>query len=173
LIRFTVDQNGIIFPDIAAKLPGRGAYVTADPEQIIKAQDSGKLSRALAGEFSPDDRGGLPDLIDRLLLKRCQEMLAMGRRSGTVLGGGGKIKAAMAAAGLLIAADASEREARALCGDVDHDWIIKALYSHEMGIPFGRKAIAFAAVLRRQNQQGYKLKEELLRLAFYRGQNRQ
>lgn len=111
-------------------------------------------------------------MIDKLLLKRCLDALAMGRRSGIALGGGGKIRAEAVAIGLLIAADASQREARALRGDVDHDWVIDSLQSHELGIPFGRQSIAFAAILPGATRQSRKLEEELQRLARYRGQTK-
>ena len=169
MIRFVADQDGMVFPDVAAKLPGRGAYVSADRAVMAKAVETGKLVRALAGKSCPDD---LPAMVETLLMKRCQEALAMGRRSGIALGGGGKIRAEAVAIGLLIAADASPREARALRGDVDHDWVITALQSHEIGIPFGRQSLAFAAVLPGATRQSRKLAEELWRLAHYRGQGR-
>ncbi|MCE2516429.1 MAG: DUF448 domain-containing protein [Alphaproteobacteria bacterium] len=169
MIRFVADQGGMVFPDVAAKLPGRGAYVSADRDAIITAIDSGKLVRALGGKTCPDD---LPAMVEQLMVKRCQEALAMGRRSGIALGGGGKIRAEAVAIGLLIADDASPREARALRGDVDHDWVITALQSHEIGVPFGRQALAFAAILPGATRQSRKLAEELWRLAHYRGQGR-
>lgn len=167
MIRFVADLEGKIFPDVGAKLPGRGAYVSASRDIMAQALESGKLARALDGHVANDD---LIALVDQLLLKRCLEALAMGRRSGIALGGGGKIRAEGTAIGLIIADDASPREARALCGDVDHQWVISALKSHELGVPFGRQAIAFAAILPGATRQSRKLAEELRRLAKYRGE---
>ncbi len=170
MIRFVTDMNGVIFPDLGTKLPGRGAYVTANHDIMAKAIATGRLAAALEGKNPADDWTAR---IDQLLLKRCQDALAMGRRSGITLGGGGKIRAEGSAIGLIIADDASPREARALCGDVDHDWVIAALKSHELGVPFGRQSIAFAAILhggmRGVKGQSRKLAEELHRLSSYRG----
>jgi len=160
MVRFVANPDGVITPDVAAKLPGRGAWVMADRAMLEKAASSGKLARALGGKL-PDS--ALADQVDRLLVKRCQEGLAMGRRGGITLGGGGKIKAEGRVFGLLIASDASPREARALRGDVAHDWVISAMTSDEIGAPFGRP-MAFVAIVNGQWRQARHLAVELKRL---------
>ena len=49
----------------------------------------------------------MPELVEKLLVKRCQDHIAMARRSGAI-GGGGKIRSLGEVTGLLIADDASE-----------------------------------------------------------------
>lgn len=166
LIRFVAAPGGGIAPDVAAKLPGRGAWVTAEPEMVDAAFRKGGLAGALgiqAGESPPEGQ------LDGLLLKRCQELLSIGRRSGLVLGGGGKVRAAGAAGVLVVAGDASPREARALKGDVDHDWALEAMSGEEIGAVFGRPSMAFAAVLRGDGRQTGRIGGELKRLAQWRG----
>jgi len=160
MVRFVANPDGVITPDVAAKLPGRGAWVTADRAMLGKAASSGKLARALGGKLPAGD---LAEQVDRLLVKRCQEGLAMGRRGGITLGGGGKIKAEGQVFGLLIASDASAREARALRGDVMHDWVISTMTSDEIGAPFGRP-MAFVAIVNGQWRQAQHLAGELKRL---------
>ena len=164
LVRFVVDPSGLIIPDVAGRLPGRGAWVTADREMLSLAGSGGKLQRALGGQM-PD--GDLADRVESLLVKRCQEGLAMGRRGGITLGGGGKIRAEGAVFGLIIATDASPREARALKGDVAHDWVMDRMTSDEIGVPFGR-AMAFVALLRGHLRQSKQVALELLRLDRFR-----
>ena len=160
MVRFVADPSGVIIPDVAAKLPGRGAWVTADRDMLAQAVSTGRLMRALEGKKIDDD---LAEQVENLLLKRCQDSLAMGRRGGITLGGSGKIKAEGDVSGLLIATDASEREARALKGDVSHDWSISSMTSDELGLPFGRP-MAFVALLKGHLSQTKQVTQELMRL---------
>ena len=160
MVRFVADPSGVIIPDVAAKLPGRGAWVTADRDMLAQAVSTGRLVRALEGKKIDDD---LAKQVESLLLKRCQDSLAMGRRGGITLGGSGKIKAEGDVSGLLIATDASEREARALKGDVSHDWSISSMTSDELGLPFGRP-MAFVALLKGHLSQTKQVTQELMRL---------
>ncbi len=160
MVRFVADPSGVIIPDVAAKLPGRGAWVTADRDMLAEAVSTGRLVRALEGKQVDDD---LAEQVESLLLKRCQDSLAMGRRGGITLGGSGKIKAEGEVSGLLIATDASEREARALKGDVHHDWSISSMTSDELGLPFGRP-MAFVALLKGHLSQTKQVTQELMRL---------
>lgn len=160
MVRFVADPSGVIIPDVAAKLPGRGAWVTADRDMLAQAVSTGRLMRALEGKKIDDD---LAQQVENLLLKRCQDSLAMGRRGGITLGGSGKIKAEGDVSGLLIATDASEREARALKGDVSHDWSISSMTSDELGLPFGRP-MAFVALLKGHLSQTKQVTQELMRL---------
>ena len=160
MVRFVADPSGVIIPDVAAKLPGRGAWVTADRDMLAQAVSTGRLVRALEGKKIDYD---LAEQVESLLLKRCQDSLAMGRRGGITLGGSGKIKAEGDVSGLLIATDASEREARALRGDVSHDWVISTMTSDELGLPFGRP-MAFVALLKGHLSQTKQVTQELMRL---------
>ena len=160
MVRFVADPSGVIIPDVAAKLPGRGAWVTADRDMLAQAVSTGRLMRTLEGKKIDDD---LAEQVENLLLKRCQDSLAMGRRGGITLGGSGKIKAEGDVSGLLIATDASEREARALKGDVSHDWSISSMTSDELGLPFGRP-MAFVALLKGHLSQTKQVTQELMRL---------
>ena len=169
LIRFVADGDGFVFPDVGNKVSGRGAYVKADRLVLEKAIKTDQLIKSLKAQHIAED---MVDIVDALLVRRCQDHIALARRSGIAIGGGGKIRSLDEAAGLLIADDASEREARALRGDVDHGWVVSVMGSHEIGIPFGRQALAFAAILPSQAyglvQQSEKLSNELRRLATYR-----
>ena len=166
LIRFAASPDGTIVPDVAAKLPGRGAWVLAERSAVEAALMKG----VLAGALKTGGSGGpAMEQLDGLLLKRCQETLSIGRRSGLVLGGGGKIRAAGLAEVLIVAGDASPRETRALKGDVDHEWAMEAMSGEEIGAVFGRPSMAFAAVLKGDGRQTGRIGGELGRLARWRG----
>ncbi len=158
-IRFVLAPDGVIVPDVGGKLPGRGAWVVAKRDSVALA--AGKLRKSFGGKTVVDD---LPILVEGLLLKRCQALLSLGRKSGAVLGGGGKIRARGDVLGLLLSRDASPRESRALKGDVRHDWVIDGMSGDELGVPFGLPSIAFVAVLGGSKA----LIDELFRLHQYR-----
>jgi len=150
---------------VAAKLPGRGAWVTASASCLHAAEKKGLLARAL------NTRAGDAKLavwVEELLVQRCLQLLSIGRRGGVVLGGGGKIRAAGKVRGLLVATDASRREARALAGDVPHDWQFGLMSGDELGSIFGRDSIAFAAVLNHPSGQAEHIEAACRRLAGFR-----
>lgn len=164
MIRFVADPEGVLTPDPAAKLPGRGAWITARREVLEKGLAKGQLMRAAEAKTLPPEPVAL---VTGLLFRRVSETLSLGRRAGQVIGGGGKIRAAGDVAGLLIATDASPREARALQGDVSHDWVERSLPSDELGAAFGRSGLAFAAVLRGDPRLEKRVRDEMLRLSGF------
>ncbi|MGC6484750.1 MAG: DUF448 domain-containing protein [Candidatus Puniceispirillales bacterium] len=161
MIRFVADPEGVLTPDPAAKLPGRGAWITARREVLEKGLAKGQIARAAEARSTPE---GLAEKLVSLMLKRVQDTLSIGRRTGRVIGGGGKIRAFGSVAGLIIAADASARESRALIGDVDHDWVVQSLSGDELGAAFGRASIAFAAVAAGDPRLEDRIRTEIERL---------
>ncbi|RYG73843.1 YlxR family protein [Lentibacillus lipolyticus] len=53
LIRVVRNKEGEVFVDLTGKKNGRGAYVSADPEVIGKAEKGDLLSRQLNTEIDP------------------------------------------------------------------------------------------------------------------------
>jgi len=150
---------------VAAKLPGRGAWVTATASALKVAEEKGLLARALEAKAEDTD---FCVLVEQLLVQRCLDLLSIGRRSGLVVGGGGKIRAAGAVSGLLVATDASVREARALAGDIPHDWRVDFFAGEELGSVFGRDSIAFVAVGDQPGGQAERIEVACRRLAGFR-----
>lgn len=79
LIRFVAGPDGDVVPDIAAKLPGRGAWVTADAGQLALAIKRGRLARALGGAKAGD---GLVADVEALLVRKALSLLGLARRAG-------------------------------------------------------------------------------------------
>lgn len=165
MIRFVAAPDGMLTPDPAAKLPGRGAWIKASRDVLDKGIEKGHIARAVSARTIPE---GLAEMLEGLMLKRVQETLSIGRRTGRVIGGGGKIRALGDVAGLIIAADASPRESRALQGDVGHDWVVQSLGGEEIGAAFGRPSIAFAAVTGGDRRLEDRVRAEIGRLAGFR-----
>ncbi|MFN3592002.1 MAG: YlxR family protein, partial [Thermaurantiacus sp.] len=51
LIRLVAGPDGTVWPDLAGRLPGRGAWVVADGARVAEAVASGRLAKALARAF--------------------------------------------------------------------------------------------------------------------------
>jgi len=91
LIRFVVGPGGIVVPDIAAKLPGRGIWVAANRESVVTAAKRGGFSRsAKTKAIAPDD---LADQCEALLARSVLGLLGMANRSGQIESGFDKVRA--------------------------------------------------------------------------------
>jgi uncharacterized protein len=83
MIRFVLSPDGQVTPDLAARLPGRGAWVTATREALETAVKRGAFARAFKAAVKPG-----PDLVqdvEKLLVKRAMDMLGLAKRSGDLI----------------------------------------------------------------------------------------
>jgi uncharacterized protein len=93
LVRLALGPDGAAWPDLAAKLPGRGAWIVADRAVLEAAMAKGKLKGALARAFRgpatvPDD---LPDRIAAGLERRSLDRLGLEHRAGHLIFGSDKL----------------------------------------------------------------------------------
>lgn len=94
LIRLVVGPDNAVWPDLGARLPGRGAWVVPNRAALAEATQRGKLKGALARAFRmspphvPDD---LADRIGNLLQKRALDRLGLELRAGHIIFGSDKI----------------------------------------------------------------------------------
>ena len=110
LVRFVLSPEGVVFPDLASKVPGRGIWVTADRAAIAKAAAKGLFARAAKAPATAPE--GLVDLVETGLAKRVVELISLVRKSGRSVCGFEKVKDWLAdgrAKVLLQASDGSER----------------------------------------------------------------
>ncbi len=95
LVRFVVGPDGVVVPDVARKLPGRGLWVAADRASVDTAVKKSGFSRSAKTKLSaPAD---LSDQVERLLRKRVLDGLGLARRAGDLTSGFEKAAAAIAA----------------------------------------------------------------------------
>lgn len=147
LIRFCLGPDGMVVPDILAKLPGRGFYVSANRAMIEKAAAKGLFSRAARqpAQAMPD----LADLVESLLLRRVIDLISMARKASGAVMGYEKVKDWLASgrAVLLIqAADGSERGKTKLRAPEGDGRFIGFLTAQELGLAFGRERAIHAAL---------------------------
>ena len=144
LIRFVAAPDGYAVADLAGRLPGRGAWVTASEDAIRKADKRGHFKRALGGGLQSDDQTIM--MIAAQLRARVLSITGMARRSGILLGGSGKLLAEGHCVGLLAADDASPRETERLLAKLAVDWVARNFSATELGKICGRDSIAFVGV---------------------------
>ena len=95
LIRFVAGPDGIVVPDLARKLPGRGLWVAADRAAVEAAARKGGFSRSAKTKLAaPAD---LADQVERLLSRRVLDGLGLAKRSGELMSGFDKVAAAIEA----------------------------------------------------------------------------
>jgi predicted RNA-binding protein YlxR (DUF448 family) len=93
LVRFVAGPDGVVTPDVARKLPGRGLWVEAKRESVETAVKRGGFSRAAKAKLiAPAD---LADHVERLLFQRLLNGLGLARRSGDLTLGFEKSAAAI------------------------------------------------------------------------------
>ncbi len=85
LIRFVVDPEGSLVPDLAAKLPGRGGWVRADRAHLALAVKRRAFSRAFKRDVRIPEN--LDNLVETLLLRRLLDGLGLARRVGALVTG--------------------------------------------------------------------------------------
>ncbi len=153
LIRFVLGPGDQVTPDLAAKLPGRGLWLSADARSIKTALDRKLFARAArrAVQVSPD----LPEQVSMLLVRRCIELLSLARRAGEAVCGFEKTRAALtggSCAVLLQARDGAADGRAKLAGlarALDNRAavpVLAVLDAAEMGEAFGRDAAVHAAL---------------------------
>jgi predicted RNA-binding protein YlxR (DUF448 family) len=139
LIRFVIGPDGTVVPDILARLPGRGIYVSANRAALDKAAKKGLFARAARAPVTvPPD---LPAIVEAGLVRRVTDLIALARKAGQAVSGREKVLDWLArgeAAILLQASDGSPREAARLRPPEGEGTRIACLTAGELGLSFGR-----------------------------------
>ena len=98
LIRFVVDVDGNIVPDLSERLPGRGLWLTGQYDMILKATSDRVFQRVARRPVNPlgEQKGEtLANFIDTELAKRCLFALGMARRAGKIVVGFDQVRSAL------------------------------------------------------------------------------
>lgn len=147
LIRFVIDPDGQLIPDIAERLPGRGYWVTADADALHLIGRRNLVSRAARRPVRVPLE--LPTQVTALLLRRSLDVVALARRAGAAVAGYEKCRAWLAdgRAGLLLAASDGNADDRArMRGLAAGRPIVVAYTAAELGSVFGRERTVHAVV---------------------------
>jgi len=106
MIRFVIDPEGRVTPDLKERLPGRGLWVTATREALDQAVARHAFSKAAKQSVK-----AAPDLADRvveLARREVAELLGLARKSGQLVAGFEKVDAALRAGKVRVLVAASD-----------------------------------------------------------------
>jgi predicted RNA-binding protein YlxR (DUF448 family) len=161
LLRVVLGPEDILVPDLAAKLPGRGGWISADRALIDQAVTKNQFNRAFEKQVkAPSD---LADQFEALLRARGLSLLGLARRAGRLAIGFNGAKLALskgAKPGWRIeASDGAEdgrgkldRLASAVCPGLS----VAGCYSAEaMGQALGRGALVHAVLAQGPEAQNF------------------
>jgi len=152
LVRFVLDPEGTIVPDVDGRLPGRGYWISADAESIRRAALRNMFAKAAKRSVSIPD-----DLVMRTELGIVQRMLAylgLARRSGVLVLGFDQVEKQIRSPEpppvIIEAREAAEDGRRKLqaaataAGYVP--FVVAAFSNEELSLSLGRENVVHAAV---------------------------
>ncbi len=158
LIRFVVGPDGTVVPDIEARLPGRGLWLSAGWDMVTTAAAKNLFAKGFRRKVTvPAD---LAERIADLLLRRCLEKIGLARRAGQAVTGFEKVRGELKAgrgAVLLAAADGAvdgREKIRALAPGLP---LVVVLRSDELGAAFGRSHAVHAVLTAGRLADGLKI----------------
>ncbi|MEZ5832663.1 MAG: RNA-binding protein [Dongiaceae bacterium] len=148
MIRFVIDPDGRVTPDLKERLPGRGLWVTATREALEQAVAKHAFSKAAkrSVKAAPD----LADQVAALAKREVAELLGLARKSGQLVAGFEKVEAALRADRVRVlvaasdgAADGRGKLARLAGSGVE---ICAPLTAAELAQALGREHAVHAAI---------------------------
>ena len=110
LLRFVLDPEGTLFPDISRKLPGRGSYTCFNRACLAAAVKRKQFNRSFKGEVRLLPEAELLALIIRIMEEKIGSLLALANKAGKAVSGSDKVIGTLRkgeAAILILAADIS------------------------------------------------------------------
>ena len=146
LIRFVVAPDGMLTPDLAETLPGRGIWVTAKREAIETARAKKLFGRAARSAVTvPED---LCARLESMLTERCIAILGLLNRAGELSVGMMRVSEWLRAGKvsiLMTAADSNGRDAGELRRQARGAQQVDVLRGEELGRAVGRDHVVHAA----------------------------
>jgi len=152
LIRFVLAPDGQIVPDVAAKLPGRGLWVSATRAAITAAVEKKLFSRAAKAPAGAS--ADLAARTEKALVARMLGDLGLARRAGSLVLGFDNVLRALESTKpprLLIdasdgAADGKRKLYNAAQARGVNPALVTCLTNAELGLALGRENVIHAAV---------------------------
>ena len=147
MIRFVLGPNREVVPDLNARLPGRGMWLSARADVLHIACVRGAFSRAARGTVHVP-----PDLEVKVragLERRITELLGLARRAGQAVAGFEKAREWLRngrAELILQASDGSLEERRRLVGGATGTPVAAPLPGAAFGAVFGRERMVHVAI---------------------------
>jgi predicted RNA-binding protein YlxR (DUF448 family) len=155
LLRFVVDPEGRLAPDIRARLPGRGVWVACERAAVENAIRRKSFARSLKQNAEVPE--GLADMVEALLAADARQSLAMANKAGLVVSGFAKAEGLVAkgkAVALVWASDGGEDGRRKMTQVIRRNRdggegipLLSPFPGHEMDLALGRENAIHAALM--------------------------
>lgn len=147
MLRFVVGPDRTLVPDVLARLPGRGIWLSARRDVLDTARSRGAFARAAKGQVTvPPD---LPDLVEAALVRRVTELLGLARRAGQAVCGFTKARewVTTGRGGLVVqASDGSPDERTRFLSGARDLAVATPLPGVALGAVFGRDHVVHAVI---------------------------
>lgn len=170
MLRFVVDPQDRLIPDISGKLAGRGFWLSSSREVVAGAIKKGSFSRAASRTIEVGN--DLAHRVEALLVAKSHELIGLAQRAKLVVIDFEKIRHIYSARQGLLLLEASDREPRThmiLMGDGSNS--VFSLFScAELSLALGRENVVHAAVIR--SKLAERVLIALLRLEGFRKADR-
>jgi uncharacterized protein len=148
LVRFALSPDGVVTPDLQAKLPGRGVWVSCSRKLLQEAVKRQAFGRGFEADAQVPD--GLVDAVHGLLRKQAVSHLSLARKAGEAVQGFTKVEEALRKGPVRVLLHA---QGAGLDGAAKLDRLKQAetmvtdsFVSDEMDLAFGRSNVVHAAV---------------------------
>lgn len=148
LVRFVVSPDGIVTPDLAERLPGRGLWLSAN-----RAVFSDVIKRKLFARAAKADvtvSANLDEQVEQLLVKKCQDTIGLAKRSDLLTIGFDRVLECLGrgrAGIVVISADAGGGKHEVIA-EAGNRTVVGGLTSEEMGAPSGKGVVSFMFIER-------------------------
>jgi uncharacterized protein len=109
LIRFVVDPEGQVVPDLKGNLPGRGLWVKAEAGILAEAVKRNAFAKAAKAPVKVAK--DLPDQVAFLLKRQICDLLGLARRGGMLVTGFEKVEGRLRAGNVALLIEASDAAA--------------------------------------------------------------
>ena len=167
LIRFVIGPDNRVLPDVAAKLPGRGIWLSAERDVVNTACARNLFAKGFRTAVSVDAE--MTRRVEDLVAKRCLGLLGLARRAGDVTLGFERVCDALATGAMgvgVIAMEAAENSRRRFVRAARETPVLSLFTSAELAQALGREHVVYVAV--KEGGSAARLVIEAGRLAGFR-----
>jgi uncharacterized protein len=148
LVRFARAPDGTVVPDLLAKLPGRGVWVSCSRVALAEAIKRKAFTRGFEEESQAPE--GLADTVLKLLRQQAVNQLSLARKAGAAVQGFTKVEEALRKGhvGLLLHVQGASADGSAKLDRLKavKTTVSDSFRSDELDLAFGRENVVHAAV---------------------------
>lgn len=176
MVRFVLGPDGVVTPDVAGKLPGRGVWVSADRKSLEKTIALKSFARGFKSKAKIE--GDLVAMTESLLARRVLGLITMARKAGVIAMGFDQVQSMAREAAISFRIEASDgskdgrSKIRTLAKAMNREQdladpiVIGCFTAAEIGTALARDSIVHAAI--KPSKLAKSMALEVKRLAGFR-----